>query len=81
MAFARQLDFFEKDDPVETLQRDFQLLNKKCLNVQRGLFARFSTLEEEVTFLRDLCQKMKIHLDSLGISGESKVEIIEFPKS
>jgi len=80
MAFAYQLDLFEINDPVTVLQKDFRLLDKKCQNVQRGLFARFSTLEEIVEMLRDLCYQQKIEIDNLKSKLEPKAEMIEFPK-
>jgi len=75
-----QLDLFEKYDPVSMLQKDFRLLDKKCQNVQRGLFARFSTLEESIEALRDLCMKQNIELEFLKNKLEIKAEMIGFPK-
>ncbi len=65
MAFALQLDLFETVDPIDILHKDFRILDKKCQNVQRGLFARFSTLEESVEMLRDICIKQKIEIEEL----------------
>ncbi len=79
MAFAYQLDIFENNDPVTLLQKDFRLLDKKCQNVQRGLFARFGTLEETVEMLRDLCYQQKIEIDILKNRLDVKAEILEFP--
>lgn len=75
MAFQHQLDLFENNDPIILLQKDFRVLDKKCQNVQRGLFARFSTLEDTIETLRDLCQSQRIELDSLkeklGLKNET----------
>ena len=65
MTLCYQLDLFETNDPVHLLQKDFRLLDKKCQNVQRGLFARLSTVQEEVEALRDLCYQMRIELDNI----------------
>jgi len=65
MAFALQLDLFETVDPIDILQKDFRILDKKCQNVQRGLFARFATLEESIEMLRDICIKQKIEIEEL----------------
>jgi hypothetical protein len=78
MTICHQLDLFEDNDPVTLLQKDFRLLDKKCQNVQRGLFARFGTLEEVVETLRDLCYKQKIEIDILKERVNPKCEIIEF---
>ena len=79
MAFAQQLDLFETNDPVDLLRKDFSTLNKKCQNVQRGLFARFGTVQEEMETLRDLCYKMRLEIDDLkGL--KTKAELIEFTK-
>ena len=78
MTIQYQLDIFESNDPVTLLQKDFRLLDKKCQNVQRGLFARFSTVQEEIETLRDLCQKMRIELDDLKGKPHSESKIIEF---
>lgn len=78
MAFSHQLDLFEEYDPVKLLEKDFRLLDKKCQNVQRGLFARFSTLEETVEMLRDLCYAQKIEIDDLKTKMQNKVEIVNF---
>ena len=76
MTTCYQLDLFENNDPVSLLQKDFRILDKKCQNVQRGLFARFSTVQEEVEMLRDLCYKMQNEIDIL--KGKSqKFELIE----
>ncbi len=65
MAHHLQLELFEEIDPFSLLQKDFRVLDKKCQNVQRGLFARFSTLEETVETLRDLCYQQKIEIETL----------------
>lgn len=78
MAFSHQLDLFEEYDPVKLLEKDFRLLDKKCQNVQRGLFARFGTLEETVEMLRDLCYAQKIEIDDLKNKMQNKVEIVNF---
>jgi ketopantoate reductase len=79
MAFAYQLDLFENNDPVTLLQKDFRLLDKKCQNVQRGLFARFGTLEEKLEMVQDLCFKQRIEIEALKAKLGDKAEIIEFP--
>lgn len=76
MTTCYQLDLFENNDPVTLLQKDFRVLDKKCQNVQRGLFARFATIQEEVEMLRDLCYKMRIEIDILKGTSQ-KAEIIE----
>jgi hypothetical protein len=65
MAYAIQLDLFESNDPVTLLQKDFRLLDKKCQNIQRGLFARYATLEESIEILRDLCYSQKNEIEML----------------
>lgn len=65
MALHLQLDLFKPTDELSLLQKDFRLLDKKCQNVQRGLFARFATLEETVETLRDLCYQQKIEIEKL----------------
>jgi len=65
MVCAFQLDLFESNDPVTLLQKDFRILDKKCQNVQKGLFARYSTLEESVQILRDLCYAQKNEIEIL----------------
>jgi|TARA_R110000868_G_scaffold188328_1_gene431040 hypothetical protein len=79
MSTCYQLDLFESNDPITLIQKDFRLLDKKCQNVQRGLFARIGTIQEEVETLRDLCYKMRLEIDDLKGSRE-KAEIIEFKK-
>ena len=79
MTTCYQLDLFENNDPVTLLQKDFRVLDKKCQNVQRGLFARFATIQEEVETLRDLCYKMQIEIDVLKGSSP-KAELIELSK-
>ena len=79
MTLAYQLDFFENNDPVTILQKDFRLLDKKCQNVQRGLFARFGTLEEKLEMIRDLCFQQRVEIETLKAKLEVKAEIIEFP--
>jgi len=79
MSTCYQLDLFETNDPVTLLQKDFRLLDKKCQNVQRGLFARFSTVQEEIEHLRDLCYKLRIEMDDLK-NTNPKAEVIEFSK-
>lgn len=78
MAFQYQLELFDSNDPVTLLQKDFRILDKKCQNVQRGIFARFSTLQDEVETLRDLCMKMRQELDDLKGSPKDNLKIIEF---
>lgn len=78
MAFQYQLELFDSNDPVTLLQKDFRLLDKKCQNVQKGLFARFSTLQDEVETLRDLCMKMRKELDELKGNTKDNLKIIEF---
>lgn len=78
MAFQYQLELFEINDPVTLLQKDFRLLDKKCQNVQKGIFARFSTLQDEVETLRDLCMKMRKELDELKGNTKDNLKIIEF---
>ena len=78
MTIQYQLDIFEINDPVTLLQKDFRILDKKCQNVQRGLFARFSTVQDEIETLRDLCQQMRIELDELKENPDSKSKMIEF---
>ena len=80
MTMAYQLDMFETNDPVTLLQKDFRLLDKKCQNVQRGLFARFGTLEEKLEMIQDLCFKQKLEIDDLKAKLGIKAEMIEFPK-
>lgn len=80
MTTCYQLDFFEKNDPVTLLQKDFRILDKKCQNVQRGLFARFATVQEEIETLRDLCYKLQIEVDLLK-GTPKKAELIEFKQS
>lgn len=65
MTTCYQLDLFENNDPITLLQKDFRILDKKCQNVQRGVFARLSTVQEEVETLRDLCYQMRIEIDIL----------------
>lgn len=79
MTICYQLDMFESNDPFAIMQKDFRLLDKKCQNVQRGLFARFVTVQDEMETLRDLCYKMRLEIDDLKGSKE-KAEIIEFKK-
>lgn len=76
MSTCVQLDLFESNDPITLLQKDFRLLDKKCQNVQRGLFARFSTVQEEMETLRDLCYRMRLEIDDL--KGSKKAELIDF---
>ena len=78
MITCYQLDLFESNDPITLMQKDFRLLDKKCQNVQRGLFARFGTVQEEVETLRDLCYKMRIELDDLKNESKEKAELIYF---
>jgi hypothetical protein len=79
MSTCYQLDLFETNDPVTLLQKDFRLLDKKCQNVQRGLFARFATVQEEMEALRDICYQLRHELDTLK-GDKEKAEIIEFKK-
>lgn len=65
MATHLQLELFDPVDELSLLQKDFRLLDRKCQNVQRGLFARFGTLEETVETLRDLCYQQKIEIETL----------------
>lgn len=65
MTLCYQLDLFETNDPIHLLQKDFRILDKKCQNVQRGIFGRLATVQEEVEALRDLCYQMRIELDDL----------------
>lgn len=80
MSFQYQLDFFEPNDPVTLLQKDFRILDKKCQNVQRGLFARFSTLEEKLEMLQDICAKQNQEIDMLKHKLNGKAEILQFPE-
>lgn len=75
MAFAQQLDLFESNDPITLMQKDFRILDKRCMNVQRGLFARLGTVQEDVETLRDLCYKMRLEIDDLK---GNRAEVIEF---
>lgn len=77
MSISYQLDLFEDNDPVSLLQKDFRILDKKCQNVQRGLFARFGTLEETVEVLRDLCEKLRLDNEMLKEKLQFKAELIE----
>lgn len=80
MVVAIQLEMeFIKKDPVDLLRDDYQVLNKKFQNVQRGLFARFSTMEEEFEMLRDLCHQQKNDIELLKSKLDTKCEMIEFP--
>jgi len=76
MTTCYQLDLFESNDPITLIQKDFRLLDKKCQNVQRGLFARFATVQEEMEVLRDLCYKMRLEIDDL--KQNKKGEVIPF---
>jgi hypothetical protein len=80
MATCIQLDLFETNDPVSLLQKDFRLLDKKCQNVQRGLFARFATVQEEMEALRDICYQLRHELDTLKEEKVHHAEIIEIHK-
>lgn len=77
MSTCYQLDLFEDNDPISLLQKDFRILDKKCQNVQRGLFARFGTLEETVEVLRDLCEKLRLDNEMLKEKLQFKAELIE----
>lgn len=77
MAYAIQLDLFESNDPVSLLQKDFRLLDKKCQNVQRGLFARYATLEESIEVLRDLCYAQKNEIEMLKEKMGIQPKIVE----
>lgn len=77
MAISYQLDLFEDNDPVSLLQKDFRILDKKCQNVQRGLFARFGTLEDSVEMLRDLCEKLRLDNEMLKEKLNFRAELIE----
>jgi hypothetical protein len=75
MTNCYQLDLFETNDPITLMQKDFRILDKKCQNVQRGLFARFATMQEEMEALRDICYQLRHELDTL--KGEvPKADII-----
>lgn len=78
MTSCYQLDLFESNDPINLIQKDFRLLDKKCQNVQRGLFARMGTVQEEIETLRDLCYKMRVEIDELKAKPQQKAEVIDF---
>jgi len=75
MSTCYQLDLFDTNDPVTLLQKDFRILDKKCQNVQRGLFARFATMQEEMEALRDICYQLRHELDTLKVEAP-KADII-----
>ncbi len=77
MAIAIQLDLFESNDPVTLLQKDFRLLDKKCQNIQRGLFARYATLEESIEILRDLCYAQKNEIEMLKEKFGIEPKVVE----
>jgi len=86
MTIAIQLDFLDLEKhktpatklDITLIEKDFRILDKKCQNVQKGLFARFSTIQEEVEILRDLCHKIKIELEELKQGSPQRAEVIPF---
>lgn len=78
MGLAIQLDFFEPVEKVDLLEKEFRLLDKKCKNVQKGLFARFGTLEEKFELLQDFCYQQTKEIEELKKNIKIKGEVVDF---
>jgi len=78
MAVAVQLDLFKKMDAISMLETQVVLIDKKCSNVQRGLFARFSNLEENFNALWELCHNQRHEIERLKQMVNPEHEILEF---
>lgn len=78
MAVAVQLDLFKKMDAISMLETQVVLIDKKCSNVQRGLFARFSNLEENFNALWELCHQQRHEIERLKAKIDPQHEVLEF---
>lgn len=78
MAIPIQLDLFQEMDEINMLQQQINLVDKKCSNVQRGLFSRFANMEENLAALWELCHQQRFEISMLKKQLGHKAEIIEF---
>lgn len=78
MAYAIQLDLFEKEDSFSILEKRVGFMDKKLGNIQRGTFARIGVHDEKLELVMELIQKQQFEIDTLKKKLGDPGEVLNF---